>query len=175
MSKILPYETIAAYRNAHNVVLGVYGIDVTLYLANNLTDVENLDAYQTQDDITYTSISTQVFIDWKPSQNKLRKLGLYNEGDLPILCHIPNSIDVPIKSYLKIPVQFLPQNSSGDQTVVNEFEIVNRAIPHIHNIEIFQTYSIVPKRIPTNAIIIDGTWDSSTTSWDDISVNWDSA
>lgn len=145
MSNILPSATIKALRKSHNVVLDVYGIDVTLFLVTNLDSIENLDAYQTVEDRTYNEVATKAFIEWKPNQYRLRKLGLYTEDELPIICHLPNSLgNIPIGSYLVVPITYLPDDA-GD---TDQFEIVNQAMPNLHDQEPFLTYRITPKRKP---------------------------
>ena len=143
MSNILPARTIAALRNQQNVTLDIYGIDVTLFMSNNNTAVEDYDAYGNASDLTFTELSTKVFIEWKPSIYKLRKLGLFTGDDLPIICHIPNDIGtIPIGSYITVPITYLP----SDVIDTDKFEIVNAAIPNLHDSEIYQSYRIIPKR-----------------------------
>jgi hypothetical protein len=139
---MLPEATIQAYRKAHNVIVGIMGIEVKLYRAKNSTALEPLDAYVTTDDRTFTPVVTHVFFEWKPDQYRLRKLGLYTENELPILCHIEQQYDVPIGSYMKVPIENIPAN----QFDTEEFEVISSAVPNIHDRMIFSIYKVAPRR-----------------------------
>ena len=140
---MLPIETIRAIRTSHNVVLDMYGIPVTLFWVTNLDTIESMDAYQTTTDHVYSEIETSVHIEWKKDMYRLRKLGLYTEGELPIIAHFPNSLgNIPIGSYIKIAFKYLP-----DDTIdTDEFEIISQSLAHINDAEPFLIYAIAPKR-----------------------------
>ena len=142
MSRMIPEGTVQALRKAHNVIVGVMGIEVLLYMAKNSTALEPLDAYVTTDDRTFTQVITNVFFEWKPDQYRLRKLGLYTEGELPILCHIEQLYDVPIGSYMKVAIENIPENTFDTE----EFEVISSAVPNIHDRMIFSIYKVAPRR-----------------------------
>lgn len=143
MSNMIPRSTIDALKRMHNVILGSVGINVTLYIPTNSTTLESLDPFKTIQDRVYTTVETTAFINWSPDQVQLKKLNLYNEDDIPILCHLPNDFNVQIEtdSYLTVPVEQVPRNIT-----VNEFEIVNKKIPNMHDTVIFPVFVLVPRR-----------------------------
>jgi hypothetical protein len=140
---MIPRSTIDALKRMHNVILGSVGINVTLYIPTNSTTLESLDPFKTIQDRVYTTVETTAFINWSPDQVQLKKLNLYNEDDIPILCHLPNDFNVQIEtdSYLTVPVEQVPRNIT-----VNEFEIVNKKIPNMHDTVIFPVFVLVPRR-----------------------------
>jgi hypothetical protein len=142
MSRMLPESTIQAFRTAHNVVVGVMGVDVLLFRAKNSTAIEPLDAYQMTTDRTFECEPTQAFFEWKPEQYRLRKLGLYTEGELPIICHLKQELYVPIGSYIKVGIENIPINTFDTE----EFEIISSAVPNVHERMVFQIYKVAPRR-----------------------------
>lgn len=143
MSNILPLAIVNSFRVANNVVVNAYGIDATLYLANNLTSVESLDSYQTVQDYTYTVTPVKCWIEWSPNLYRLRKLGLFNEKDLPGLVHFQNTIEITRYSYIEVPITFLP----ADQKDFQQYEVVDQAIPNLADIDIRRIYKLAPRRV----------------------------
>jgi hypothetical protein len=159
MSKLIPRRTIDAIRQVVNVALDVAGIDCTLYIptVTSYNVAETLDVYNTPDDYTYVSYSTTVFLDWKPSTYRLKKLGLFVEGNLPVLAWFPYKatalegslqgqevdVDVNLKSYFRITPEFVPDNFEG----VEEFEIVNVGVTGLHDATLTRVYSVAPRRV----------------------------
>lgn len=155
MSKILPQQTVDALRQQVDLSLDSYGIDVELYIPTNLTDIEPLDAFTANSDITYTKYTCQAFIDWKPSNiYRLRKLGLFIEGnDIPILCWMPRyvlnsqnqpvQVSIEIRSYIRVAPQFIPNNFAG----VEEYDIVDVVTRGLHDSMISTAYRLAPRRV----------------------------
>ena len=143
MSRMLPISVARALRNANRVAIQVYGIDVTLYLLKNPTVIENLDAYQSVDDHEYTEMPVKCWVEWSPNVYRLRKLGIFNETDLPGLVHFENDIEIPRGSYIKIPITFLPSN----QKDWDKFEIADQVIPNLADIDVLRIYKMVPRRV----------------------------
>ena len=144
---MLPIQIANALRNSNNVALQTYGIQVTLWLSTNDTAVENLDDYQTPADYTYNAIPTRCWIEWSPNIYRLRKLGLFNEKDLPGLVHFDNRIEITRYSYIEVPITFLPINQKDTQ----QYEIIDQAIPNLADIDIKRVYKIAPRRVPNGS------------------------
>lgn len=159
MSKLIPRRTIDAIRQIVNVALDVAGIDCTLYIPTvtsyNAAELE--DVYSGPSDYTYLSYSTTVFLDWKPTTHRLKKLGLYTEDSLPILAWFPYNatvlegsdagtvieVDPNLKSYFRIAPEFVPDDYEG----IEEFQLVNVSVTGIHDAALTRVYSIAPRRV----------------------------
>lgn len=87
MSILIPRETIDALRNNVNVAMDIIGIDCTLYIPATASfyEAQKLDVFSTPQDLDYFAFSSKVFITWTPSTYMLKKLGLFVEGQLPIV------------------------------------------------------------------------------------------
>lgn len=159
MSKLVPRRTIDAIRNAVDVAMDVIGIDCTLYIPTNVSfDIANkLDVYSIPADLTYLSYSALVYLNWSPNVYKLKKLGLFTEGRLPILARFGNKatpltgsnagtaieVDIPIRSYFRMSPEFVPSDYAGTE----EFEIVNEAIDGMHDAILTKMFSVAPRRV----------------------------
>jgi hypothetical protein len=156
---MIPRESIDVLRNQVEVTLANYGIDCTLYIPTNTSwdSAKRKDVFETPSDYEYVSYSAKVFIEWGVSVNRLKKLGVFVEGMLPILAWFGNrataidgsdagievDIDIIIQSYFTIEPEFIPSNYQG----LEAFEIVNQTVKAIHDAEIFRGFSIAPRRI----------------------------
>jgi len=160
MSKLIPRRTIDVVRNYVDVALDIIGIACTLFIPTNTTysEAEKLDIYSVPEDLVYTSYTANVFIEWKPSMNKLKKLGLFtDDGQLPILVRFGNvatalegsnagsevAIDVVLRSYFRISPEFIPANYVGTE----EFEVVDVAIANMHDAVLTRIYAAAPRRV----------------------------
>ena len=164
MSLLIPRETIDVLRQHINVVMGMVGITATLYIPTDasLLTVEGLDVFETNSttsNLLFNSYTSLVFIEWNPSKYRLRKLGIFTEGELPILVWIPLNatvldagssevgtvveVDVTTKSYIRITPEFIP----GDTTDIQEFEVVDLTIKGTHDAVILKGAKCVPRRI----------------------------
>ena len=140
---IIPDKTIDVIRTFNDLAIDIYGIDCVLYIPTNLDAIEGKDMYKVNSDIVYKEYTDQkVWVNWAIKDfNKLRKLGIYNEGDLPIAGHFKVTPEVIIQSYIKVPIRYIP-----DQYNTDEFEIVNSIMVNIYNAEIFRRYKLAPRR-----------------------------
>ena len=158
MSNMIPRETIDQLRNYVDISLDAYGIDCTLYIPTAATyaAAEKLDVFSTPADYDFVSYTAKVFIHWTPSIWKLKKLGLFVEGQLPILAYFPNKVkyadgsnegdsvevDIVQRSYIRILPEFIPDDVEG----VEEYEIVNVGTKNMQDAICVQIYSLVPRR-----------------------------
>ncbi len=160
MSKLIPRRTIDVVRNYVDVALDIIGITCTLYLPTNVTysEAEKLDVYSVPEDLEYVSYTANVFLEWKPSTNKLKQLGLFtDDGQLPILVRFGNvatalegseagekvNIDVSLRSWFRIEPEFVPQNYEGTE----DFEVVDVAVKNMHDAALTRIYAAAPRRV----------------------------
>ena len=158
MSKMIPRETIDALRHQVNVTLDNFGIDCHLFIptTSSYNDGEEDGPFSVPGDLEYTEYTTRVFIEWGASVYRLKKLGLFVEGMLPLIAHFGTKatavsgseageeVDVDIfqRCYFTITPEFIPNDYEG----IESFEIVNRAIPEMHDAAIRGTFSLAPRR-----------------------------
>jgi hypothetical protein len=159
MSKMIPQESIDAFRQQVDVTLSMYGIDCVLYLPTDVSYAasEKKDVFAIPADLTFISYAAQVFIEWGVSVYRLKQLGLFVEDMLPIVAWFPNhaiaregseigtevAIDVIKRSYFTVSPEFIPGNYVGSEA----FEVVNPTVKGIHDAVLVQGWSIVPRRI----------------------------
>jgi hypothetical protein len=142
MSRMVPQETINVLRDFNDVSVELYGIDVKLFVPNNLTANEPSDAYVVQSDIAYTSKDTKVFIEWSPEAKRLRKLGIYMENETPIIAWFKNIPDVKVGTYIKVPIQYVPGIIDTD-----EFDVVDIKLKGMYDAEVLKAYKLAPRRV----------------------------
>lgn len=158
-TRMLPRETIDVLRDYVDIALDAIGMDCTLFIPTNTSysEAEKLDVFAKPSDYTYLKYSAKVFIQWNPSMYKLKKLGLYIEDDIPILCWFGNkatalegsdagsevAIDVALKSYFELEPEFIPGNFKG----IEQFAVVNVASKGMQDAIIRKIYSAVPRRV----------------------------
>lgn len=152
MSKMIPQATVDVLRHQLNVSVDNYGIDCDLYIPNNLEDLEPKDIYVEPTDLTYDHYTTLIWIEWSPTTKRLRALGVFAEHELPILArfkteafaddHTIRQVDVLVGSYVKIPLQFVPDKYSK----TDEFEIVDLLTGKMHDSVVAKVYKLAPKR-----------------------------
>jgi len=159
MSKMIPRETIDALRLQVDVTLDNYGIQCDLYIPTvaSYNEFEEKDAYATPEDLEYTRYQCLVFIEWGASVYRLKKLGLYTEGMLPIVARFGNratvvsgseagevvDVDICKNSYFTIEPEYIPNNYVGAES----FELVDEAIRGMHDAVIVKAFSITPRRV----------------------------
>ena len=141
MSRMIPQETVSALRIFSNLAVDVYGIDCELYVPKNYDVHEIKDVFQEEERFDYEVYQTKVYIEWSPNQHRLRKLGIFMEEETPILAWFKNEMPVQIRSYIKIPLKYVPERIKTD-----EFEVVDIQMPHIHDIEVHKACRVVPRR-----------------------------
>lgn len=155
---MIPRETIDVMRNFVDVSLDNYGFDVDLYVPTNKDDLEDLDVYAEPTDFEYEHYTAKLFVEWHPSVYRLKKLGIFVEGELPIIVYLPNQctndsdvevdVDILKGSYIKISLEYIP----SDFDKFTEFELVELVVRHMHDAILVQSYKAVPRRLPNIAI-----------------------
>ena len=142
MSKMIPQETIDVLRNNNDISVDIYGIECTLNIPANKTAVEGKDAFTTEDDYAYTTYTEHmVVIEWSPNTKRLRKLGIFTEEDIPLICWFQNDPEVIVGSYFTIATQYIP-----DQMDTDTFEIVDVMIRGMHDKVALRGYVAAPWR-----------------------------
>jgi len=141
---LIPDETIDVLRGFNNIAVDLYGIPCTLYLARSLNDLIGLDMYLTTENITFHEhVDQKVWIEWAPKNiERLRKLGVFAENEAPILGWFKMRPDITVKSYIKIPVRYIPDNYKS----VDEFEIVNAVMINTYSSEVYRCFKLAPRR-----------------------------
>lgn len=150
---MIPNRSIAAFRNFNDVSVNNFGFEVDLYIPNNVyADVEDNDAYSKPGDYEYDHYTAMVFIDWSPNIYRLRNIGMYTEGELPILARfkttatndtgVSESVDIVRHSYIKVPTQYVPDKTS----VTDEFDIVDVLTFNMHDAALAKQHKLAPRR-----------------------------
>ena len=143
MSDMIPQPTIDALRQYADLSVQIYGIDVTLFIPQNKDDVDENNIYTKPSDYIYASFPARIFIEWKPNMNRLRKMGIFSEADLPIIGWMKFLPDVVLGSYIQVPVQYTIPNYYE----TNEFEIVDNLIKGTHDAVIVSCFKLAPRRV----------------------------
>lgn len=158
MSKLIPGRTVDAVRAAVDVGLSITGIECILYVPTEGTslEAEKKDVYSVPQDFTYVSYSTNVGIKWSPSVYELKKLGLFVEGQTPIMVQFGfnavalegsqagQSVPVNVTRYCYFRIE--PEFSSGNYVGISEFQIVNAAV-NLHDASLRRVFSAAPRRV----------------------------
>jgi hypothetical protein len=152
MSQMIPQVVVDTFRQFNDFAVSIYGIDCTLHIPNNFDDVLQKDIYAEPSDYSYDDYTTQVVIEWSPNVSRLKSLGMYSEGDLPIIAYFPNKIadldgipqdvDIIKGSYLNISMGYIP-----DKFKTDAFDIVDVVLPRKQDAIMFQMYKIAPRRV----------------------------
>ncbi len=159
MSKLIPRESIDAFRKFVNVTLDNYGISCNLYIptVSSYNFAETLDVFATPQDLSYDHFRATVFVEWGVSVYRLKKLGIFAEDMLPIVAWFSNvaiaadgsdsgeevPIDVHKKSYFTVEPEFIPDNYRGSEA----FEVVSPVVKGMHDAVLLQGWSIAPRRV----------------------------
>jgi len=151
MSKMIPKSVVDVLRGFVDISIGVYGISCTLKVVKYPDEIDYNDVDANPEDFVYTEYTTQVWVSWSPNKYKLRKLGIFVEGDIPMICWFANKIevegkdqdvDIVVGSYFIIEPEYVP-----DSVDAEEFEIVDVIIPEMHDAVITKAYKIAPRRV----------------------------
>lgn len=155
MSDMLPQATVNVLRSYTDVSIDVYGMDCTLYIPSNLTNVMQQDVYTKPEDYTFNQYNTKVWIEWPTNKRQLAKLGVFTEEEIPIIAHFSNTVkdpfgtatdvDITIGSWFKLTAQYI----SRDKQATNEFEIVDVLATHMANKLAKRSFKIVARRVKT--------------------------
>jgi hypothetical protein len=154
VSKIIPQRAIDSIREYVDISLDAFGINCTLYIPNNIEDVEPVDIYAKPSDYTFDHYDIQCHIEWPPtSVYRLKAFGMFTEGELPIIVYLPNvaykgtseevAIDILRGSYINIPMQYIPDNFEKH----NEFELTDIVIRNAHDAVLVKSFKAVPRRV----------------------------
>jgi hypothetical protein len=155
MSLLIPRRSIDALRKSIDVVLSCYGIPCTLYIPDlsSYNAAEVLDVYSTPQDYTHTQYTTNVYPEWKPSLHRIKQLGIYAEGESPMIAWFGRTavnqagatvdVSISIRSYFEIETEMMPENTN----VNNQFEIVDVLPYKFHDAVIKQGFVIAPRRV----------------------------
>lgn len=143
MSNQIPVDTVNVLRTFNDLAIDQYGIDVNLYIPNNLTAIEGNDMYTCPNDINYTEYLCQkVWIEWfAKDMVKLRKLGLFTEGEAPILAWFKNCPEIVLGTYFVINERYIPDRYDTDR-----FEVVDIVLRNTYSGEIYKTFKMAPRR-----------------------------
>jgi len=143
MSGIIPDRTIDVLRTFNDLTVDTYGIDCTLYIPTNLTAQEPNDAYTDPSNITFREYTGQkVWIRWFAKDlERLRKLGIFAEGEAPITAYFKNFPEVLIRSYIRVPVRYIPGTYDTDC-----FEIVDILLSNTYSSETYRWFKLAPLR-----------------------------
>lgn len=159
MSNAIPRQVIDSMRNSVDVVLNYQGIDCSLFIPTSTSsnEAEMLDAYSLPSDKTFIEYTTKVFIVWKPNIRRLKKLGLFEEGSLPLIgkfgrkatpvtgsnAGIEIDVDIIQGSWFRTSIEYVYGNTSD----VTDFEIVDIVPPQVHDAVIWKEYIVAPMRL----------------------------
>jgi len=143
VSNQIPVDTINVLRTFNDLAIDQYGIDVNLYVPNNLTAIEGNDMYTCPSDITYTEYLCQrVWIEWfAKDMVKLRKLGLFAENEAPIMAWFKNCPEVIMGSYIVVKPRYIPDRYDTDR-----FEVVDVILKNTYSGEVYKTFKMAPRR-----------------------------
>ncbi len=154
MSKMIPQRSIDVFRQQLNVSVDNFGINCDLYIPSNLETLEVKDIYVVPADHTFVHYTTLIWVEWSPTTRRLRDLGVFTEGELPIIARLKTEaqaddgtirqIDVLMHSYVRIPHQFVPDRYSK----TDEFEIVDLLTGPFHDATLTAIYKLAPRRTP---------------------------
>lgn len=143
MSRMIPQETINALRQFNNVTVDLYGINVKLLLATNMTQVDPLDVYAKPSDFVFSPyVDQKVFIEWNPNSKRLRKLGIFSEDETPIIAWFKLEPVVTVGSYIEVETQYVPIQFDTDK-----FDIVDIFMKQMHDAELLRCVKLAPRRV----------------------------
>jgi len=142
VSNMIPQETVDAFHSFNDVSIDNYGIACKVYVLTNPAAIVGKGIYAAPEDMSFTEYDVKVFINWTPTMKQLRLLGLFAEDALPIIAWFQNAIFLPVGSYIKIDMQYIPKKYS-----VDEFEIVDAIIKNMHDSELSRCYKVAPRRV----------------------------
>jgi len=145
MAKLVPQATVDALRSFNNISVDNYGITCQLFIPNNTTQNEPTDVYKVPSDTNFFVTKTKVYVEWTPNMYRLRKLGVFAEGEIPIICWFKNEPEIALGSYIKLDTQYVPAQYDRD-----EFEITDIIIRGIYDAIVLKAYKLVPRRVKTN-------------------------
>lgn len=151
MSRIIPQAITNSLRSFNDLCVTNYGIPCTLFKLKNPEIVDSKDVYTKPSDFIFEQFETLVWIEWSPNHKRLKFLGIFVEGETPLVAWFRNKIidlngieqdvTIPVGSKFKIPLQFIPSSTDSD-----EFEIIDVVIKALHDSVVLKLYKIAPLR-----------------------------
>lgn len=144
-----PMAVIRTQRENIKRMIKVMGFEVTLYIPRADPSSHELGPYNEFADTDidsnteYTFRSASAFIEWSPNTRRLKNLGYFTEGDLPVIAWITTDKPEEIvrRSVIKVPINYLPGSDKDDM-----FELVDQVVKNSYNATVVQCWHIVPKR-----------------------------
>jgi hypothetical protein len=141
---LLPLRTINTIRDNINTCIDVAGFECDLFILNNVRAQEQ-DIYGESPAAKYNGpIATKVWVEWKPDQRRLRKLGIFVEGQTPLIAWIKNNKEFPeitANSYFNVPINYAPNDVKCEN-----FELVDRLVRNMYNAIVVECWKIAPLR-----------------------------
>jgi hypothetical protein len=143
MSGIIPHPTIDVLRKFNDLAVHIYGVECTLFIPRNLTSLEHNDAYTSPSSILYTEyVHQKVRVNWAEKNiHRLRKLGMFVEGETPIIGYFKNFPEVLLQSYIQVPIEYIPDKFDTDC-----FEVVDVLMRGTFDAEVIRPYKLAPLR-----------------------------
>jgi len=149
MSRLVPDRVIDAVKNFNDIAVDIAGIDCTLYIPSNLANVDMNTAYVPT--LTFTEyLEQKVWIEWKPTIKRLRKLGWFSEDELPIIAWFKHDPMVVIKSYIKVPYKYVLDTRvapSTTDTTITELEVIELLGGVAHDAELTRCVKLASRRV----------------------------
>lgn len=139
MSKLFPKELADVLRVNTDSLVELNGQHCRLH---KVEGVSYTDTLRDKAIITFKDpIDTYVLIHWSPEVRRLKALGLFVEGELPILAYFKFEDDPNAKDYIELDYHY----SIGDMKT-NKFEITDRKLRG-HDAEARAVWVLAPRRI----------------------------
>jgi len=151
---MIPYTVVNVLREFVDISIDLYGIECSLFIPNNLDEVDDLGVYAEPTDITYDEYTSMIWVEWSPNMHRLRKLGIFAEDESPMIARLGSTatsvssgqevedVEVVPRSYVQIPMQYVPDDMDTD-----EFELVNVQIEATHDAIAVKMWKLVPRRV----------------------------
>ena len=143
MSSILPQSTVDALRKYVETAVRIYGIECDLFVPANFSDIDLGNPYIKTQDWQYTQKKSRVYIEWAPSIPRLKKLGIFVEGEVPMIAWLSYQPDTCIGSYIRVPIQYVPRSVAD----TDEFDIVEPLVRGMHDAVVVSCFKITARRV----------------------------
>lgn len=141
MSNILPKRSVDSLKASIDTAVRILGVDCKLWVPQNFESIENQDVYKDPSTLQTNMYNTKVLLDWKGDRSRLRKLGIFTEENIPMVCIFYSCIPVIIESYFTIDFRLVPGTISTEKFTV--VESLNR---YMHDMEILKVFRFAPFR-----------------------------
>lgn len=144
---LLPIEVVNVYRNTMDVVVETYGFECSLYIpkVNIIQQREALDVYSEKPDLENMAfeepIRTNVFVEWKADNKRLRRLGIITEDNVPLIGWFKWMPTLTRNSYIRMDMNYIQGEWGTD-----EFELVDEVVQNMYNAVIIVGWKLAPRR-----------------------------